>query len=237
MSTRQMLATAVLKNSGGLYSALSGLPSRKGSASHLQKNRVLSPTQWSAFWLVFPSSVWSMIKIPFQSTLTNKARPIMFNPQSASIIYTFIHCQTPICVKKSFYLWEKKYQRSFQANGKNIFEDLMTPPCHSWWALEGQIQLLLIQSAKLSAKTFRATLSKHTHHFRGGHSVDEAGPPPFQLSSPSLAFEGRDCLDLGHVHYFGPRHRRQSAAVAADAFLLQTYREVVLVMGIRRAFS
>ena len=37
MSTRQMLATAVLKNSGGLYSALSGLPSRKGQASHLQK--------------------------------------------------------------------------------------------------------------------------------------------------------------------------------------------------------
>lgn len=28
----------------------------------------------------------------------------------------------------------------------------MTPPCHSWWALEGQIQLLLIQSAKLSAQ-------------------------------------------------------------------------------------
>ena len=33
-------------------------------------------------------------------------------------------------------------------------------------------------------KTFRATLSKHTHHFRGGHSVDEAGRhPPFQASA------------------------------------------------------
>ena len=140
MSTRQMLATAVLKNSGGLYSALSGLPSRKGQASHLQKHRVLFHTQSSTFGLVFPS-VWSRFLLT--------QGPIVFNAQSISIIkYMFIHSQTFICLRKPL---KRKDKGQFKQM-KNIFEDLMTPPCHSWWALEGQIQLLLIQSAKLSAE-------------------------------------------------------------------------------------
>ena len=163
----------------------------------------------------------------------------MINPQSTSIIYTFVHCQTPISCKETFLLMGKgKTKDPFRQMEKTYLKISWHHPVILDGRSKAKFSCYWSNQQNSQHKTFRATLSKHTHHFRGGHSVDEAGPPPpFQLSSPSLAFEGRDCLDLGHVHYFGPRHRRQSAAVAADAFLLQTYREVVLVMGIRRAFS
>ena len=170
MSTRQMLATAVLKNSEGLYSTLSGLPENKARLAIFQ-------TQGAIYYLFICFLIG--ISITMIKNLIDRWGPIMYNLPSASI--TYVDSMTNIHLHLETFEWKMKGQRSNSSKWKNMFEDFMTTsPCHTWWALEGpkaKFSCYWSNQQNSQQKTFRATLSKHTHHFRGGHSVDEAGPP------------------------------------------------------------